>query len=414
MGKIALCNINCVDVETGTFVRNQTIEISGERIVKIYNTHQHTPDDCDNIYDYSDCWAIPGLIDMHVHITMSPDFEQLDYYLSPKSIVELSYTNLNSLKKIGVTTCRDMGSYMHSTEWVKLALKKENQLPRVITCGDIITYPSGHMCECGLQINNLSDIDFSIANNVDVGAEFIKVTSDPKDIEAVNRYPNPAFNLEYLWHIVEKSNKHNLSVACHTYPSHDGVYRALKAGVRTIEHAVPFNDLMGKLYFPNTFYVPTFATSIDVCGLDFLRGSSIVKNSSLLRTIESIMSNSHSYGGPIPESILEWYNILISNLPSAIFSNQLLCTGSDAGCKGTDFSTLLREILFMCLLGATNLQALQFAITNPCKALKLNHIGKIAVGNIANIILLKENPLNNINTLLDNVNVICNGKHNNS
>lgn len=409
MGKIALCNINCIDIETGTFIKNQTIEILGEQIVKIYNTHQQVPDDCEKVYDYSGCWAIPGLIDMHVHITMSPDFNKPDYFLSPKAIVELTQANLNSLRSIGVTVCRDMGSYMHSTEWAKLALKNEIQLPRIISCGDIITYKAGHMCEYGQQINNISDIDSSITNNWDAGASFIKVTSDPRDIEAIGRNPNPAFSLDYLRRIVEKSNERSMSVACHTYPSFDGVNRALKAGVRTIEHAVPFNDFMGKLYFPDTFYVPTFATAIDVCGFDLLRSSPIVHDSSLLDAIENSRPSTYIYKGPIPESILDWYNILISNLPYAISGNQLLCTGSDAGCKGTDFTALLREILFMCLLGATNLQALQYAITNPCRALKLNNMGKLEVGNIANIIVLKENPLTNIYTLLDNVCVICNG-----
>ena len=411
MGRIALCNINYVDIENGTFSTKQTIEILDNRIVDIYDTHLHYPVDCDYVYDYTDCWALPGLVDMHVHITMSPTFDDSDYYLSPKEIVELTHANLNELRKIGVTTCRDIGSFMQSAEWVKFVLHNEASLPYVMTCGNILTYPQGHMCDFGRQVSSLSDINVFVKENFDSGAEFIKVTSDPKDTEAHNRFPNPAFPVNYLKQIVESAAKFGLSVACHTYPSIAGVYRALQAGIRTIEHAVPFNDSMGKLFFPNTFYVPTLATAIDICGLDSLKSANQTFDIELLKALEKIMPIEYRYDGPVPESISEWFNILITILPKAIASNQLICTGSDAGCKGTNFSTLLREIILMCLLGATNQQALQYAITNPCNALRLRNIGKISVGYIANLIVLKDNPLTNILTLLDNVAVICNGNH---
>lgn len=411
MGKIALCNVSYIDIEEGTVATQQTIEISANRIVGIYDTASHHPVNCDRIIDCTGCWVIPSFIDMHVHVSMSPYFEYDDYCSSPKDILEITQQNLLELRRIGVAICRDMGSFMHSTEWAKHLLSNTSTLPSIISCGDILTYPKGHMSECGREVIDLCDINTHILKNVNLGAGFIKVTSDPKDTEAQGRYPNPAFSAEHLNCIVKTAAQYNLSVACHTYPSASGVFRAVNAGVRTIEHAVPFTESLSKIFHPNTYYVPTFSTAVDICGIDSLKKHAYIQREELINAIDSIMPIEYRYDGLIPDSILEWFNFLVRNLPGAISSNQLLCTGSDAGCKGTNFATLLREIFLMCLFGATNLQALQFAITNPCKALGLKDAGKIAVGKVANMILLDNNPLDNILTLLTNVAVICNGSY---
>ena len=348
MGKIALVNINFIDIENGIGYLNHTIEIDSERIVSIYDSKQRKPDSSFVCYDYSDCWAMPGMVDMHTHITMSPLLGEPPYYMHPEKILEASHANLIELRRIGVTMCRDMGSYQYSTEWVKQSLKNEANLPEIFSCGSVITYPLGHMCEYGFEIEDIKDIRRAISRNKNPGADFIKIASDPKDAEAANRIPNPAFEFNAINSIVDVSNKNNMLVACHTYPSLEGVRRALRGKVRTIEHAVPLNAAMEKQYYPETFYVPTFSTALDVCNISCLDNLKIVKNHNLLEYVKNSMPSSCPYDGSIPESIEEWLHILLDMLPLAIVSDQLLCTGSDAGCKGTDFQTLLREIMLMC------------------------------------------------------------------
>lgn len=410
MGKIALCNINCIDIENASYALNQTIEIEGQFITAVYDTKAHLPNDCEVQYDYGGCWAIPGLVDMHLHITMSHCMSEPDYYVAPNKIVEVAYENLLELRRVGVTVCRDMGSYAHSAEWVKYILQNESSLPHMLTCGDIITYPEGHMHEFGREIEDITDINMSIDLNSDLNADFIKVTSDPSDNEAKQRISNPAFSVDILQHIAECGKKKKMFMACHTYPSKIGVMRALYGGARTIEHAVPFDDNMGRKKFPQTFYVPTFSTAVDVCGIGKLDQYNIFENNIILDVVKTIMNENPVHFNEVPDSIEEWFCILIDSLPKAIETEQLLCTGSDAGCKGTNFSTILREIFFMCILGATNQQALIYATINPYKALGINTRGKIIKGNIADIVILKDDPLKNITTILNNEAVICKGQ----
>lgn len=408
MGKIALCNINFIDIETALAYVNQTIEIDNGYIVSIYDTSDHKPSSLFKCYNYNDLWAMPGLIDMHVHITMSPSLSEPPHYVNPKQIIEVSYSNLQELQSIGVTLCRDMGSYSYSAEWVKSIFRK-SALPEILTCGEVFTYSKGHMCEYGSEISDKETITTSIERNSNRGADFLKIASDPRDTEAIDRVPNPAFDVDIIHSIVYQARENHMEVACHTYPSVDGVMRALKGGVRTIEHAVPLIEAMEMQYYPNTYYVPTFSTALDVCGIDRLDCLDVAKNKTLLNCIHNQIPSKYPYVGEIPASIEEWYQILINSLPKAIAKNQLLCTGSDAGCKGTDFKTLLREILLMCVLGATNQQALLYATNNPCKALRLNKRGSIKIGNIADMIILRKNPLIDIETLISNVAVVKKG-----
>lgn len=410
MGKIALCNINCIDIEKASYAFNQTIEIEGEFITDVYDTKAHLPNECEVQYDYSGCWAIPGFVDMHLHITMSHCMSEPDYYVTPNEIVEIAYENLLALRRVGVTVCRDMGSYVHSAEWIKYILRNESSLPYILTCGDVITYPKGHMYEFGREIENVKDIDMAIDLNSNLKADFIKVASDPLDNEAKHRVPNPAFNIDMLQHIAEYGKKKKMFMACHTYPSKIGVMRALRGGARTIEHAVPFGDDMGRKRYPKTFYVPTFSTALDVCGMSRLEQFNVVKNNNVWDLVKDIMNENPVYFNEVPDSIDEWFQILINMLPNAIKTGQLLCIGSDAGCKGTDFSTVLREIFLMCVLGATNQQALTYATVNPYKALGYNTRGKIVRGNIADIVILNKNPLKDISALLNNEAVICKGQ----
>ena len=197
-------------------------------------------------------------------------------------------------------------------------------------------------------------------------------------------------------------------VACHTYPTEEGVRRALNAGVRTIEHAAPFDESMGKAFYPDTYYVPTFVAAVDDCGISKLFGKNNIKED-ILQIVAKINQKENNFRYQTPASIEEWFNILLNILPYSIKTDQLLCIGSDAGCKGTDFSSAIREILLLSALGFSNSQVLKYAITNPCKALGLNNRGKIKENFVADLVILEHNPILDITTLLHNIAVVCQG-----
>lgn len=408
MGKIALININYIDIESGAEYLNKTIEIEDDKISSICDAADYKMQNEAHCVDFSNCWAMPGIVDMHTHITFPYQFSEPEYHKTPQKIIDTAKNNLLELRNAGITVCRDMGSYANSAEWAKCFFKDDKSLPLLLTCGDVFTYEQGHMCNFGIEVLEKQSITGFVKGNLTKGADFFKIASDPKDTEASARTPNPAFDKETISIIVEYAKKNDMLVACHTYPSQEGVMRALRAGVRTIEHAAPFDRTMGKDFFPNAYFVPTFVAAVDDCGVDKLLNINDT-NKDMLQVIERIAQHEEKFSGEIPKSIEEWFSILLKVLPYSIETNQLLCIGSDAGCKGTNFSSAIREILLLSAMGFSNNQVLQFATTNAYKALDFSDRGKIKEGFVADLLILKKNPTLDITTLLCNVAVICRG-----
>ena len=406
MGELTLCNCSYLDIEEWNWNKKKNIEITDGLISDIYDSSIKIKSR-GKVLDCSNCWIIPGLVDMHVHYTWSHEINTPDYPTKKEELLALSYNNLSELLRCGVTTCRDMGSFRFSAEWVKSELQNDYSVPDMITCGHVLTYPNGHLQEFAQEIKYIKDIKNAIINNKSAGAEFIKIASDPFDSEAVSRFPNPAFDESFLKEIVWVAKENGMSTACHTYPSPIGVTRALISGVRTIEHALPFNSAMECDKYPNVFFVPTFATAVDICGFEKIDNQLSIRNTaSYLKAKE--MTKVIDIG-EVPKSILEWLDILLEIVPKGIHKNQNICTGSDAGCKGTDFSSLLREMMFLSAMGASNQQVLTYAITNPYKALGINDKEQIKKGFVADLVVLKENPLEDIISLTKSVAVIHRG-----
>lgn len=407
MDRIALNNINYIDIDGGVEHLNKTIEITDDIISSICDVGKYKISKGTKCIDFSNCWAIPGIIDMHTHITWSYFFSEPEFYETPKKIIETTKNNLIELRNAGITVCRDMGSYANSAEWVKYFFKNDKSLPLLLTCGSVFTYEKGHMCNFGIEITDKQSINSYVKNNSLRGGDFVKIASDPRDTEIAKRIPNPAFDAQTISAIVKSAKNTNMLVACHTYPSEEGVMRALNGGVRTIEHAAPFDKSMGKDFFPNTYYVPTFVAAVDDCGINRLLGKNY--NEDIIQVVAKITQKEESLRGQTSESIEEWFNILLNILPYSIETDQLLCIGSDAGCKGTNFSSAIREILLLSALGFSNMQVLKYAIINPCKALGLDDRGKIKENFVADLVILEQNPILDITTLLHNIAVLCQG-----
>jgi len=411
MNSCSICGVNIVHPKDSIILYNYVIRIIDGFIAEVLPIKQYNGKN-DKTHDFEGCWVMPGIIDMHTHITFEPHYTiQDEAYCKSNDFLQCSINNLNEMKSSGITTCRDMGSHNNSTFIVKKYLLENNlyNLPEIISCGDIITYESGHMCCCGHEFKNVDSLISTLLINKTCDAKFIKIASDPKDTETEGRIPNPAFTIEQLSQIVNIAQRFGFYAACHTYPSVEGLTRAIAANVRTIEHAVPLNEDIKKMCDDNLFFVPTFVAAYDEVGILELLKKGISKNQILLEKIKDYCIPKIYNLSSVPKSLLEWFNILCDVLPENLYKGVNFCIGSDAGCKGTDFRSALREIMLLKVIGATNQQVLFAATENAAKALSRFDIGIIKPGARANLLLLRDNPLEIIDTLFENVGVICNG-----
>ena len=110
----ALTNINVIDVTSMSINKNQTIVIDGDRIKKVISANKVKLDKDAVIVDMAGKYAMPGLIDTHVHHATDPDGWDND---------QITRKRLQGLLRGGVTSVRDMGGDNRALASLKEELK---------------------------------------------------------------------------------------------------------------------------------------------------------------------------------------------------------------------------------------------------------------------------------------------------
>jgi len=407
---LAYTNCNIVCVRDGSLIHNATIITNGEKIIDLGNLEIPSLNNlC--VFDMNQSWVIPGLIDLHVHVCDEPNPKlSIDFQKRESEILSgiRASKNLNEALYSGITTLRDAGSYDGRNIHIKNAIRKRIiDGPDLWSCGYLITYPKGHFKEIGIEVRGVESVRNAVKFNLNLGADYIKVTNDPEDDEAKCQPSDPTLTKEEFACLVNEAHENGMKVACHTYPSLKGINNALNAGVDTFEHAAPLTDEILESFLKlGSIVVPTFVASCDEFPLKMV-----------VKRIGANYGRSQKYyatNDPLPphdvkESLRIWFDLLTKYLPSAIKNGVNIGIGSDAGCIGTNFKSAIREMFLLTQLGATNLQVLQYATINGAKALGVDTLGVIESGSLANLVFLRDNPIENLDTLLDKKTVVNKG-----
>jgi imidazolonepropionase-like amidohydrolase len=410
--KRLILNCTVVDVEAS---KSDVASIVVDRGKITHVGKAERPETSDyEIIDGTGLHALPGLIDLHQHIGGDPDPNAINYLGigdDEASFLEISRKNLNVAASAGVTAIRDTGSYLGRGATFRGKLSSSVN-PILFSCGRVITYPGGHGREYGIEVQDEPAIKAAVREMVENGADFIKVASDPEDSEAVHGDINRAFSVADLEMIVREAKSHNLKVACHTFPSREGVERALAAGVDTLEHAVPFSrSLAKKMINEGVIIVPTLVAAADEFLPETLEEMFGISER-LWRRLGEINyppGQLRQRDPLIPPSIATWMERLAQYLPLAIEAGVMIGIGTDAGCRGTNSKSAVREMLLLAACGASNGEVIKYATVNGAQGLGRPDIGIIGPSKKANILFTRGDPLADLMTLVDPVAVLCNG-----
>lgn len=376
MEKYYLTNCNIIDINTGEWLTNKAILIEGELINNIVSSNEI--DKNFEVVDLEGGWILPGLIDTHIHLCHegNPDLAKKFLYTESDIFATLrAAKNLTTALNSGITLLRDVGSFKRRGIKIKKVLDESIFIgPKVISSGNLLSSQKGHVHEIGKEVHGIENCKTAVRREIKNGADFIKVTNDPVGL-----------SLEELRAIVEEAHSFGKMVACHAF-TENSVQMALDAGVDTIEHGVPFNKKMiEQMRKQKTIIVPTFHCAIETC-----------------RDIKKSLISKEEL--PMFE---KWLEDLKHYLPLAVSSGVKIAMGTDSGYPPLDFDALIEEIkCFVNIIGVKPLQTLQYATKISAEACGLRNVyGEIQKGKNASLIVLPENPMNDIN-VLHNVKVV--------
>jgi len=182
---------------------------------------------------------VPGLIDAHVHLELDPGLRTPAEQLAVPEDVLLAAmkTRAREMLFAGITTVRDCGGGRHREHALRGRIDAEKELgPRLLCCGQPITTPGGHCDFWGGAVETRVDIDRMVGLQVEAGSDWIKVMATGGVFTPNSRARDSQFDLSRLVAIVESASRAGRSVAAHCHGTR-GIADALRAGVRTIEHA---------------------------------------------------------------------------------------------------------------------------------------------------------------------------------
>ncbi|MER5392319.1 amidohydrolase family protein [Saccharopolyspora sp. NPDC002686] len=260
-----------LDVETGEYAEGDLLCVDG-RIAET-GPRLSAPEGAQTV-DLAGAAVLPGLIDAHVHVTAATaDLSSLPSW-SPSYATAHAARIMGQMLDRGFTTVRDASG----ADFGLADAQAEGLIrgPRVAFCGKALSQTGGHgdgrsrgtrvhdghQCCAGLGriADGVDAVRAAARDELRKGAHHIKVMASGGVASPTDRIDSTQYSMDELRAIVEEADAANRYVAAHAYTARS-VSRALKAGIRSIEHG----NLIDESNIPeflehDAFLVPTLVT----------------------------------------------------------------------------------------------------------------------------------------------------------
>ena len=390
-----------VDTKNGKILTEKTIIVSGDEIEDVVDGYQSGEGE---IIDLKDKVILPGFADLHVHIEgeTSPTQYLEEFTLNEADVAykaqEIAFRTLMA----GFTTVRDLGG-----SGVNVSLRNAINTgkvigPRIYTAEKAIGTTGGHadptngyrkdlMGDPGPKegvVNNVDDARKAVRQRYKNGADWIKITATGGVLSVAKNGQNPQFTEEEIEAIVTTGKDYDLQVAAHAHGD-DGMQRAVKAGVKTIEHGTLMSEATADLMVEHgTYYVPTLSA-----------GKYVAEKAKIKDYYPAII---------VPKA-LEIGPQLQKTFAMAYKKGVNIAFGTDAGVFPHGDNA--KEFGYMVEAGMPAMKAIQSATIESAKVLKAeDKLGQVAPGFKADIIAVNEDPIKNIDTLNEVIFVMKSGQ----
>ncbi len=386
-------------------VKGMAVLTDGEKISDIV-PNGNVPDGVKKI-DLGGKYIMPGLINMHVHLAGNgkPQKKQRDNEKLVKIITSTALTRAAARKMVseyaklellsGVTTIRTVGGIADFDSRLRDDInsgKKDG--PRILAANRAISVPGGHMAgSVAISAKTIDDalarLDEAKGENVDVIK--LMITGGVLDAKEKGTPGEMKMQGEMIKAVCDKAHEMGYIVAAHV-ESPEGVRTALKNGVDSIEHgAKPDEEIISLFKETGAFLCTTISPALPYALFD--------------RSVSNASEVEQYNGNVVFEGIVECSKAALENgIPVVL--------GNDVGCPWITQYDFWRELYyFHKFVGVSNAFALYTATLNSAVMAGLGDItGSIEKGKCADMIVTKENPLEDLRALRNVEAVVARGK----
>lgn len=379
-----------VDVQAGRVLADQRVTVEGERIVAV--EPWRTPPPGATVIDWSQFTVLPGLIDVHTHLA---DWGQTDNVAepllhSPQEIALIGAHHARQTLEAGFTSVRDVGTFRAFGD---VALRDAINRgwvpgPRMWVAGAYLTVPGGGGEVTGLAhgVTVPQDMRVGVVRNADemrVAArylfqqrvDFLKLIATGAVLAEGTEPGAMELTEAEMRAAVEVALGYGSYATAHAHGA-EGIKAAIRAGVRSIEHA----------------------SLIDEEGIRMARNAGVwlvmdVYNGDFIEEV----GTRDGWTADMLRKNRETTDAQRAGFAAAVRAGVRIAFGTDAGVFPHGQNA--RQFAYMVAHGMTPMQAIQSATISAAEMMMSDEVGVIAPGRYADMVAVAEDPLADISAL---------------
>ncbi len=371
----------------------KTLVVDGGTIVDVADGYLE-PADGDELIDLKDATVLPGLMDMHTHLTNegSENSYMERMQLNPGDYAIRSVVYAERTLLAGFTTVRDVGDRYN------LSIPLRNAIgagfipgPRVFTAAKSLATTGGHAdssngMRADLQgdpgpkegvVNGVEDARKAVRQRYKDGADLIKITATGGVLSMATNSQNPQFTEDVIRAVVETAHDYGFHVAAHAHGA-EGMKRAIRAGVTTIEHGTYMDgEAMELMKQHGTYYVPTI-----------MAGKWVEAKSKVDGYYPDVVRPKAAAVGPE----------IAGTFAAAYAAGVKIAFGTDSGVSPHGRNA--EEFVYMVEGGMPPMEAIQSATAVTAELLGIaDEVGTLEAGKQADVVATRGDPLADISSL---------------
>jgi imidazolonepropionase-like amidohydrolase len=377
-----------LDVKTGKIADAQTIVVVGDTIQSIAPTASRTAQAGDTVVDLGGMTVMPGLIDVHTHLTGNPDFDPYRELTSTDAKDAINgVVNAKTTLMAGFTSVRNVGASGFTDVDLRDAVNA-GQIPgpHMLVSGPLLGITGGHCDENLLPIryhatgdgvaDGIAEVQHKVRENIKYGADLIKICATGGVLSKGDDPQASQYTLEEMQAIVADAHRLGRKVAAHAHGA-QGILWATEAGVDSIEHGSYINDeAIAEMKKRGTYLVPTLY-------------------------LEDWMLEKGNLPPFYHQKMVDTIVVAKKNIKHAMESGVKIALGTDAAVYPHGLNAHELDV-YVNQLGMKPLAALQTATVNAADLVGWSaKTGSLEPGKWADMIAVETNPLEDVKVLQD-------------